>query len=336
MTTRLAPVVAPCALVVVVALIVSTGSDALNRTLVLGLVDLVIVVGLYSFVGLSGVFSFGHISFVAVGAYTAALLTMPAAIKALTLPAVPAFIRSAELGAFPATVLAGLVAAVLALGLAPQLMRLSGLQAGLATVAVLVITRVVASNWDQLTGGSAGLAGVPSTTTLSSALAWALGAIVAVWLFQSSAMGLRLRASREDEIAARSVGIGVMRERTVAFVLSAFVVGVGGALYAGQQGNVTPDQFYIQITFLTIAMLVVGGTRSLAGAVIGPIFVAVAQELLRHAEAGFHVAGLHVPGRPGLTEVGLGVLLLVTLVLRPEGITHGRELHWPRRGHHAA
>jgi branched-chain amino acid transport system permease protein len=324
------PVALPCLLVVGVALVVSTGSPALNRTLVLALVDLVVVIGLYAFVGLSGVFSFGHMSFMAVGAYVSALLTMPAAIKALTLPALPHVIASAELGGVPAALAAGGAAAALSLVIAVPLMRLSGFQAGLATLALLLITRVVASNWEQLTGGSAGLAGVPETTTRTAAVAWAVVAIVAVSAFQSSSVGLRLRASRDDDAVARSIGIGVFRERTAALALSAFLVGVGGALFAGQQGNVTPDQFYIAITFLTIAMLVVGGMTSLAGAVIGTLAVATVQELLRHVESGIDLAVVRVPARPGLTELGLGVLLLVTLILRPDGITAGRELAIPQ------
>jgi branched-chain amino acid transport system permease protein len=316
--TRLVPVAAPCALVLGLSLLVATGPPALDRTLILTLVQLVIVVGLYAFIGLSGVFSFGHMSFMAVGAYAAGLLTIPAVMKALTLPELPAFLAGAELAAVPATLVAAAVAAVFAAALAVPLTRLSGLQAGLATVAVLVIVRVVASNWDAVTGGTAGLAGIPTTTTLTVALVWALVAIVVVGLFQESRVGLRLRASRENDVAARSLGIGVRRERAVALALSAAVVGVGGALFAGQQGTVTPDQFYISITFLTIAMLVVGGSGSLAGAVVGPLFVGVALELLRRAESGFE--------RPGLTEVGLGLLLLVTLALRPAGLMGGREM----------
>jgi branched-chain amino acid transport system permease protein len=319
--SRLIPVAAPCALVLVVSLLIATGPPALDRTLILTLVQLVLVVGLYAFVGLSGVFSFGHMSFMAVGAYASALLTVPAVMKALTLPQLPAFIADTELAALPATLIAAAVAAVFASVLAVPLTRLSGLQAGLATVAVLVIVRVVASNWDAVTGGTAGLAGIPTTTTLTVALGWALVAIVVVWLFQESRVGLRLRAAREDDVAARSLGIGVRRERALALALSAAVVGVGGALFAGQQGTVTPDQFYLSITFLTIAMLVVGGSGSLAGAVVGPLFVGVALELLRRAESGL--------GRPGLTEVGLGLLLLVTLALRPAGLLGGRELTWP-------
>jgi branched-chain amino acid transport system permease protein len=328
---RLAPAALPCAIVVAVSLLVASGSAELHRTVVLGLVDLVIVVGLYCFVGGSGVFSFGHMSFMSVGAYTAALLTMPEGVKSLTLSGLPHWLAASQLPGLPATLVGGGIAAIVALALAVPLMRLSGMQAGLATLAVLIITYVVASNWSQVTGGGAGLSPVPATTSLGVALAWAIAAIVGAWLFQESPLGLRLRASREDAVAARSLGVSVFRERMAALVLSAFIVGVGGALYAGQQLYITPDQFYISITFLTIAMLVVGGMNSLAGAVVGSIVVAAIQEVLRRIEAGANLGFVRLPSRPGLTEVGLGVLLLLMLMLRPEGITHGREFRLPRR-----
>jgi branched-chain amino acid transport system permease protein len=142
-------------------------------------------------------------------------------------------------------------------------------------------------------------------------------------------MGLRLRSSREDEVAARSLGIGVIRERTVAFVLSGFIVGIGGALFVQVIGTATPDQFYLSITFLVIAMLVVGGVNSLAGAVVGAIALSVALETLRRIEEGANLGFVHLPGRPGLSAVGLALTLLIILAVRPEGLTRGRELPVP-------
>jgi branched-chain amino acid transport system permease protein len=317
-------------MLVAIALLVDSGSAALGRTLIFALINLIVVVGLYAFVGLSGVVSFGHMSFMAAGAYTSAILTTPAVIKSLTLTGLPGFLADAELAALPASLLAGLVAALLALLLAAPLMRLSGLQAGLATVGLLLIARVVLGNLDTVTGGTAGLAAIPASTTLTSVLGWAIVAIVIVWAFQHSPVGLRLRASREDPVAARSIGVSLGRDRTVAFVLSAFLIGVGGALFANYQENITPDQFYISLTFITLAMLVVGGMHSLTGAVCGSVVIAATQEALRHVETGIDLGVLDVPARPGLTEVGLGLFMLVVLIGRPEGLTGGRELKFRR------
>jgi branched-chain amino acid transport system permease protein len=328
---RIWPLASLCILLVAATLLAKGLSEAHQRVATLGLIDLVVVVGLYIFVGNSGILSFGHISFMAIGAYTSALLTLPYAQKSLFLPGIPHYLEHAEWPTIPATLMAAAVAAAFAVLISVPLMRLSGLAAGIATLAILVIVYVVISHWDSVTGGQTTLVGIPTDSTMNVALVWALIAIAVAYLFQESRLGRRLRASDEDEAAAQAVGIPVVRERVAAFVLSAGVVGAGGALYGHFLGAFSPDAFYFQITFLIVTMLVVGGLRSLAGAVAGTSFVTIFAEFLRRVEGGVHVGPISVPARPGLREVGLGVALLLILVLRPTGITGGRELHWPFR-----
>lgn len=326
---RLWPLVSLCVLVTALALIARTLSVEDQRAATLGLINLVLVVGLYIFVGNSGILSFGHVAFMAIGAYASALLTLPPLQKSLFLPGVPSYIANAEWPTIPAALLAAGVAAAIALVISIPLMRLSGLAAGIATLAVLVIVYVVISHWDSVTGGQTTLVGIPTDSTLNAALVWALVALGVAFLFQESQVARRLRASSDDEAAARSIGIGVVRERIAAFVLSAAVVGLGGAIYGHYLGAFSPDAFYFQVTFLLITMLVIGGMGSLAGAVIGTVFVTLFSEILRRSESGVDVGPLSIPARPGLREVGLGVALLLVLIFRPSGITGGREIHWP-------
>ena len=208
-------------------------------------------------------------------------------------------------------------------------MRLGGLAASLATFALLIIVHVVAQNLNQVTNGQSGMAGVPITTTAAGVMVWCMIAIVAVYLFQESRFGLRLRASREDEVAARACGIGVINERRCAWILSAFIVGIGGALYGQFLGTFNADGFYTDISFLIVAMLVIGGRNSLLGAVIGSAFVSVTAEVLRRVETGPDIGFIDIPARPGLEAVGLGVAMVLVLILRPQGLTGGRELSWP-------
>ena len=210
-------------------------------------------------------------------------------------------------------------------------MRLSGLTAGLATFAVLIIVNVVAKNWQQVTHGTAGVAGIPTTTTIAAALGWALAAMTVAWAFQRSGMGLRLRASRDDEAAARAVGIGIGRERAVAFVISAFFVGAAGALFGMFIGSFNPDAFFLNITFLMIVMLIIGGMTSLAGAMVGTLVISALAEFLRRVEEGVHLGPLELSAKPGLREVGLALAMLLILILRPSGLTAGREIAWPFR-----
>lgn len=305
------------------------GGEVIEREVILALIYLILVVSLSMFTGNSGVFSFGHISFMAVGAYTTGLLTLPTLNKQFVLTELPHWIQTAHWADTPAILLGGALAAAFALLLSLPLMRLSGIVAALATFAVLNVVFVVCDNWTQITGGSAGLSGVPTNTSIGSALMWALITTAVAYAFQLSHWGLRLRASREDEIASRSVGVSVQAERRVAFVLSAFFTGIAGGLFAQFIGSFNADSFYLTITFLVVVMLVVGGIKSLSGAVVGTIFISMVSALLLRAERGFDVFGLHVPERPGIREVVLAVIMLTILILRPTGITAGREITWP-------
>lgn len=294
------------------------------------LVNLVLVVGLYTFVGNSGVLSFGHVAFAALGAYSAGLLVIPVETKAVLQPDLPGLLANAHLAPLPATLAGAGVAALVAAVVALPLMRLSGLAASISTFSVLVIVHVVAGNLTAVTGGAAGLAGVPTSTTLITALLWALVVIAVAFAFQRTMVGLRLRASREDEFAARALGVPITRERSFAWVVSAAVMGAGGALLAQQLGTFSPAAFYLDLTFITLAMLVVGGMTSVSGAVVGTIAITAIGEAARQLEAGIAPLGLPIVVPAGFREVALAVVVLGILVLRPRGITAGRELLPPR------
>lgn len=301
-------------------------SDSFSDFTLTTMINMAIVVGMSIFIGNSGILSFGHIGFMALGAYTAALTSIPAGQKAFILPNLPGFIARTDLSATQSVLLGGVVAAAAAFVVGIPLMRLNGIAASIATLGALVIVHVVASQWSSLTGGQTALVGVPVTTTAHSALAWALGAVTIAWLFQRSRIGLRLRASREDLVAARGVGIGIVSERLIAFVLSGFVVGVAGGIYGHYLGAFAPDQFYFHITFLTLAMLVVGGISSLSGAIVGVITVSTIQEILGRLESGEGVGPIHANLGDGVTDAVLAILVLVIMIVRPAGLTGGREL----------
>ena len=323
------PVLAPCLVLVAVWLLVQGGGVVLQREATLALVYVVLVVGLYSFAGTSGILSFGHMSFMAIGAYVTALITIPVGLKSSLLPELPGFIADTELAPLVAALIAGGIAALFGLILSIPLMRLSGIAAALSMFAVLLVVHDVASNWTEVTRGRQTMLGVPTNTTLTAALLWAIAMVVGVYLFQRSRFGLRLRAARDDPVVAQSCGIDVTMERRIAFVLSAFIVGLGGFLYAQFLGTFTPESFFVSITFITIAMLVVGGQYSLGGAVVGAIvFSALSTGLLR-LEQGAYFGPVYIDVGAGLHEVGLAIVLLAILILRPDGLMRGREFGWP-------
>jgi branched-chain amino acid transport system permease protein len=205
-------------------------------------------------------------------------------------------------------------------------MRTSTLAIPISTFAFLIVTYNVIANWDAVTGGSAGLVSIPTTTTPESAGVWAGAAVLVALAFKWSPSGYRVQATRENEVAARSLGIRLIRERLLAFVISGVLCGAGGALAVHQSGVLTPATFYFGATVTTLTMLVVGGTRSVFGAVLGAIAVAAIDEFLRHLEEGFHLFGFVSIGEaPGLAAIGLGVVLLATMIGMPAGLTGGRE-----------
>jgi branched-chain amino acid transport system permease protein len=314
------------AVVSLAAYLGTLGPNSLDRITVLGLVNLVLVVGLYVFVGNSGVLSFGHMAFAAIGAYTAALFTIPVERKRITIEGIPDAVADLQSGPIVAVLLGGLLAAAFALLLTPALMRMSGLTAGLATLALLLIVSNVAAAWEPVTGGTRGLSAIPVTVRAGEALGAALVAILAAFLYQRTGAALRLRSSREDEVAARAVGVRVPVERGGAWVLSAFLTGAGGALYIAVIGTLTPTLFYLDFTFLIVAMLVVGGQRSLTGAVVGALVVTIVAEVLRRAEDGSILGLFSIPEREGVRNVGLALVMLIILLVRPSGLTRGREL----------
>jgi branched-chain amino acid transport system permease protein len=302
------------------------------------LVNLVLVVGLYVFAGNSGILSFGHMSFMAIAAYVTALVTIPHAIKETLLPNLPTWLQNAQYSQALAGLAAAAVCGAFAIIIGIPLMRLSGIAAALSMFIVLLIVRVVANNWDSVTRGQEAMVGVPTTTTMTSALVGACVAILIAFIFQESRVGRRLRASREDEVAAKSLGINIIKERRIALLVSAILVGMGGFFFAGLQGTFSPDAFFLIITFNTIAMLVIGGMNSLSGAVIGTVLISALLEGLYRLEDGFSVSGLHVKEHPGLSGLGLAIVMIGILIFRPDGITRGREVFptrdfvwWPKR-----
>jgi branched-chain amino acid transport system permease protein len=326
---RLWPPVALVAIIVAIALCTSFAPVVLQRRATQGLINLIAVVGLYVFVGNSGVLSFGNVAFMAVGAYVSALLTMKAAAKSVFLPDLPPTIAHAEWPTMPGALAGGFAAALLAFFVGWPLMRLSGVSASIATFAVLVIAYIVLGNWTAVTGGQNSLMGLPAYVDLWTALAWAVAAIVIAFVYQETRSALLLRASREDEAAALASGVNVVRHRLIAFIISGFLSGIAGVLLGHFLGIIRVENFYLDLTFLIVAMLIIGGRGSLTGAVAGAVVIAVLTELLRQAEIGVPIGHVTIAAPPGVGDVILALIMLLIILFRPNGIAGGRELSWP-------
>jgi branched-chain amino acid transport system permease protein len=189
----------------------------------------------------------------------------------------------------------------------------------------------VLQQWTKIGPGATTLSLVPEST---GPLQGTLGALVVIgvaFAYQRSRLGRQLRASREDAAAASGVGVHVHLQRLWAFTLSGALAGFAGALLVHQLGSITTEQVYLELTFLTLAMLVIGGLTSLWGAVVGALAVSGLDSFLSQAEQGIHLLGHNLDLPSGSRLVFLAAIMALVLILRPSGLTGGREFRLPRR-----
>lgn len=322
------PLVLGVALLAAILIVNATGNAILMFTATNILIQMVMVVGLYIFIGNSGIIAFGHITYAMVGAYADAWMTMTPFKKSFAL-SLPPVLANNQFPFLLSAIVAGLLSGVVALITAIPIMRMKGIAISIGTFAVLVIFNTVYANWNSWTFGASTLVGIPIYVNSWVGFAWVMFALVVATIYQKSRYGLALRSTREDPVAAHAAGINVYWARVLAFGLSAFFMGIGGLLKAHFLGSIAVSAFWIPETFILIAMLMIGGQRSLTGAVVGVVVVSVIMEILRQFEAGLQVAGSAFQFPAGLSELGLAMLMLVILIVRNAGITSGRELPWP-------
>ena len=327
---ELQELVAPATLVVAAAVLGAAVSQSTQTYFTDALVKVAIVVALYVFIGNSGVLSFGHISFVAVGAWTAGVLSVPAGEKPAIMPNLAHFLVHRTVGNVTSLVLAAVVGGGFALLVGVPLMRLSGLAAGIATFGVLEITHNLLRYEERIGPGLNAFSSVPETTGLRQAALGALVAVLVAFVYARSRFGRLLRATREDDAAARAIGASVYRQRLIAFTVSGLLAGLAGGLYVHLL-PVQTESVYLDLTFITLAMLVVGGATSLLGAVVGALAVSGLDSYLAVAENGTSFFGWHIDLPAGTSEIVVGIVMAVILIVKPSGLTGGREFRLRRR-----
>ena len=263
--------------------------------LILICINLLAVLGLSLMTGFTGLFNFGQAGFLAVGAYTAAILT--------TQYKVP----------FVLALFAGMIVSILtSFFIGYPTLRLKGDYFAIATLGFSEVVRLLVENLEKITGGSRGIPRIQTYTSLP----FALGAsAIALWLvanYVRSRHGRSCVAIREDELAAESIGIDSFRYKQVVFAINAALGGLSGGLLAHYVGFIQPSMFSIIKSTELIVMVIFGGMHSLTGAVFSAIVLTSLPELLRTAQAWRLVA--------------YGVLVVLIMVARPEGLMGSWEL----------
>ncbi len=324
--------VAMVGVLVLAAIVVSLlGGAAVQRVVTHAAIMLTAVLGLQIFSGNTGIVSFGHSGFLGIAAYATGILTMPAALQRTALPGLPSFLAGYELPFLAALGVVLLLSIVVGLLTAAPLLRLGGSSAAIATLAMLIIIYTLLVAGREITRGSQPFYGVPREVGLWTAVAIASAAIFIARLFRETSYGLAARAAADDERGAAAVGVDHRTARVAAWVLSVFVAMAAGAMMAQFVGAFSPRDFYFDLGFTMLAMLIVGGMRSSLGAFAGVALTVVMVDIVRRFEGGGEIFGFQMPMLFGLTSGVLAVAMILIIWRRPTGLFGKSELNLLRR-----
>uniref|UniRef100_A0A7V6A0T2 Branched-chain amino acid ABC transporter permease n=1 Tax=Desulfobacca acetoxidans TaxID=60893 RepID=A0A7V6A0T2_9BACT len=285
-------------------------------------------------VGVSGQLHLGPNAFITLGAYTAALLTLTPAEKELIFLMNPLVWPLNHVSvAFPWALLAGgLVAALFGVITGFPVFRVRGDYLAIVTLGFGEVVRGLANNLQSLTNGSLGLKGLAPYTNLWWAWGLAVVTIAVVQTLKNSGYGRALAAIRQDETAARAMGVNTFKHLLLAYVLSAFFFGMGGGLLAHLITTISPTLFTFFLTFNLLIIIVVGGLGSTTGAVLSACLFTAAGEWLRFVEEPQVILGLPIPGIPGMRQVIFSLALLLVIMFFRQGLLGRREFSWEAAG----
>ena len=293
-------------------------------------VNAILALSLNLIYGFTGMFSLGHAGFMAIGAYVSAILILPAAQKEMMYILEPIIWPFSVLEApfFVSVLAGGLVAAVLGLIIDLPVLRLGEDYLGIATLGFAEIIRVVFTNITPVTNGALGLKGIPPYADLGWNYFWCILTFYVIVKLLSSNFGNCLRAIRDDEVAAKAMGINTFKCKAISFAVGAFFAGVGGALMGSLITTIDPKMFNFQLTFNILMIVVAGGLGSITGSMVGAVVITVLLEWLRFVEDTIEIGSFVIAGIPGMRMVIFSLVLLFIILYRREGIIGGYEFSW--------
>jgi len=280
--------------------------------------------------GFTGLFTLGHAGFMAVGAYTCALLTMSPELKEMNFflePIVP-FLANIQLPFLPALIIAGIVAGIIGFLIAAPVLRLRDDYLAIATLGFGEIIRIVFTNTQSLTNGALGLKGLPRYTNVW--WSWGLAAITVFFMVNliNSSYGKAFKAIREDEVAAEAMGISLFRHKVISFTIGSVIAGIGGAMMGHLLGAIDPLMFRFLMTFNILLIVVLGGIGSITGSVIGALIVTITMEALRVLDGNIDLGFMVIQGKPGMRMVIFSALLMAVVIFYQKGLMGHNEFTW--------
>lgn len=282
--------------------------------------------------GFTGLFSLGHAGFMAIGAYTTALLTMSAATKKQNffLEPIASPLENITVPFIVALLIGGLLAAAVAFLIGAPVLRLKGDYLAIATLGFSEIIRIIFTNTQTVTNGALGLKSIPNTTNLAWSYGTAGVTLLCMILLINSSYGKAFKAIREDEIAAESMGIGLFKHKLLAFMIGAFFAGVGGGLLGNLLGAINPLMFRFVLTFNVLLIIVLGGMGSLTGTVISAFVITSGMEFLRVLDESINLGFVKLPGISGLRMVVFSTLLMIVVIFFRNGLMGTKEFSWDK------
>ncbi|MER2109452.1 MAG: branched-chain amino acid ABC transporter permease [Desemzia incerta] len=279
-------------------LAVTTGiiSAYYEITLVTILINIILAVGLNLIIGFSGQFSLGHAGFMAIGAYTAGIITKY----------FPTY-TGLFLGILAGVILTSIVALIVGI---PTL-RLKGDYLAIATLGVAEIIRIVIVNMQSVTNGAAGLSGIPYLSKWPLIYVFTVLTILLVANYTQSSPGRATIAIREDEIAAESMGVNTTKYKTIAFILGAATAAIGGALHASYFSVIRPGDFTFNKSVDVLIIVVFGGIGSITGSVVAAILLGFLNVFLQPFGA--------------LRMIIYALALIGIMIFKPSGLLGNKE-----------
>lgn len=266
-------------------------------------INAIVVLGLNLFIGYSGQISLGHAAFFGLGAYGSAVATVYFSVPA-----------------WPALILVAALVSLVALMIGIPILRLSGHYLAMATLGMNFVFHTILLQWDEVTGGPSGFAGIPSLTIGSFAfdnevrLHYLIWSVTLLCLLLSlnlvrSGVGRGMAALAGDEVAAAALGVNTRRTKVKVFVLSAVLASVAGSLFAHTYTFISPDSFDIFVATDFVIMVVVGGMGSIWGSLFGAGLISMLPEWMDLFQT--------------YKDFVHGAILVLVLMFLPQGLVTG-------------
>ncbi|MCF4150948.1 branched-chain amino acid ABC transporter permease [Dethiosulfovibrio sp. F2B] len=262
---------------------------------ILLLINAIAAMGVSLLTGFTGIFTLGHAAYLALGSYTTAILTLDYGIAWL-----------------PAVLAGGIVAMVVGYLIGLPTLKLMGDYYAIASIGLAESIRLILENWQSLTNGARGLAGIDTFTTLPVALSFFIVMAIAAFCLINGRFGRSLKACRDDHVAAALLGFDVAKIRVASLSISALYCGLAGGLYAGFISFIQPMMFDMLKSTEMTAVVVFGGLGSMSGCILGTTVITMVTELFRPISQ--------------YRMLIYGLVLVLVMVLRPEGMMGQHEI----------